>query len=362
MWEVATRAYKASGAEDLLIRVARARIDVSRVPCKSPQNRSQSILQALGSSNNNNNSSSSSSNARNSDDKAVVNFIISFSLSTTDSNDIGIQAGAIFNTLNASISSGSYTSILRKNAIENKDTHLQYAYVSFAQITRRVVPVFLRTNRPSRQPTVNSGADALSAASQSGIIAGSVVAGTLAIFWVVLLVLYLRRQILPKSPRGKSVAFEFPNEYPNESGNVNSTAMTAETRRMLQRIKLQREQANIESTRAVFDNAALNSIVVNRDHGLYAEGINTKLVSQLADLSVDEVGSLILSLQMSDYKNQFTSLGITGRVLAEIETVEDLMACDVQMPKPVARAFIKAVGEYRLKGVPKTLLKSEQSL
>jgi hypothetical protein len=206
---------------------------------------------------------------------------------------------------------------------------------------------------------VNAGADAFQSSSQSGIIAGSVVAGVLLILAVVIIVIYLRRriQVSQEAPRGKSIALEFGSEYPVEPETLNTTAMTAETRNMLQSIKQRRDEVNAQSTRAVFENEALRSIVVNRDRGLYAEGINLKLFSQLADLSVADVSKVLSSLQMSDYSNDFLSLGINGRILVEIETIDDLTACGLKIPKPVARAFVKAMDEYRVKGVPKSMLK-----
>lgn len=77
----------------------------------------------------------------------------------------------------------------------------------------------------------------------------------------------------------------------------------------------------------------------------------------LRSLTMDEVLNLLTSLQMSKFKQIFLDNEISGRILCEMETGEDLIDMEVKLPKPHERMFLKVLSDYRLKGVPLSVLK-----
>lgn len=77
-------------------------------------------------------------------------------------------------------------------------------------------------------------------------------------------------------------------------------------------------------------------------------------VKQLKDLTLDDVLQLLDCFDvvgMSEFKNQFENCCITGRVLIEIDSVEDLEECGLTLPHSVASYFMKEVTQYKTQGV-----------
>ena len=289
---------------------------------------------------------------------AEVFYNVTFTLESLDAANISAAAGAILKTLNDSTNSSTFNNLLRQNALRHGIWRLQYAYATSSPVVvSRVAPVLKRTYRPSSQPVgADVATNTLSSSALGGIIGGSIAVGVLLIAGALLAFYYCRKQPSTKPARVKSIAFDFDVEYPSAQDTIDSTAMTAEARNILLKLKRRRVEENAKNTQAIFENEQLSSVVVDLDRSLYAENIDLKLFRQLAELTVEEVGKVLISLEMHDYKDQFASLGINGRVLAEIEAAEDLAVCDLKIPKPIARAFVKSIDELRLKGVSKAIL------
>ena len=76
----------------------------------------------------------------------------------------------------------------------------------------------------------------------------------------------------------------------------------------------------------------------------------------LGSLSNEEVMKLLQSMNLNKHITQFQTNDITGRILEEINTVEDLKECEIKLPGPVAKSFIKDMTAFKTTGVPKDLL------
>jgi len=72
----------------------------------------------------------------------------------------------------------------------------------------------------------------------------------------------------------------------------------------------------------------------------------------LRNLTMDEVINLLTTLQMTKFKQIFIDNEISGRILCEMETGEDLVDMEVKLPKPHERMFLKVLSDYRANGVP----------
>ena len=312
----------------------------------------------------------------------LVNYDLSFTAPTANSTQIYQVAAAIERQLNDSITSTLFTRLLRRNAGVYQFAALEYAVAVHGKSrpTKSALRIVVdRTAPPSSKPTTRVSADASSAAAlTSAMVAGIIVGAVVFCGLLVVLLVYIGRHknylftmaifaaaegnggaAAPDAKfvdgGGDDVAVTFAEEYPNNETIQSVSAMTPDTRSLLQ--KIQQKRNNPENTHAIFASNEVASVFVNKDRGLYAERINTLLYTYLADLTEPEVLKLLAHLKMSNLEARFTELGITGRVLAEIMTLDDLEACELVIPKPVARAFIKSLDEFRLKGVARAVLK-----
>lgn len=73
---------------------------------------------------------------------------------------------------------------------------------------------------------------------------------------------------------------------------------------------------------------------------------------KLTDCNVEQIQVILDRLNLSKYVSMFIENNIDGRILNEIETIDDLKSCGVSMPIPVMRAFLREIGDYQKKGVP----------
>ena len=71
----------------------------------------------------------------------------------------------------------------------------------------------------------------------------------------------------------------------------------------------------------------------------------------LSKLSVEQVRQLIISTGFTAHASKFVDNYITGSVLAEISTADDLTECGIQLPGPVQRALLKSIAEWKEIGV-----------
>lgn len=76
----------------------------------------------------------------------------------------------------------------------------------------------------------------------------------------------------------------------------------------------------------------------------------------LGSLTNEEVVKLLQSMNLNKHIPQFQTNDITGRILEEIKSVEELKECDIKLPGPVAKSFIKDMSSFKVTGVPKDLL------
>lgn len=71
----------------------------------------------------------------------------------------------------------------------------------------------------------------------------------------------------------------------------------------------------------------------------------------LSNLNNEEIREWLESINMGKYSDSFIENNLTGSVLAEIDSVTDLIDCGVSMPPPVARAFLTELATVKTKGV-----------
>lgn len=72
----------------------------------------------------------------------------------------------------------------------------------------------------------------------------------------------------------------------------------------------------------------------------------------LESLSVEEVKKLVDSIDLTKFSPLFVANDITGKVLCEIASADELLECGVKMPGPITRAFLKFIEEAKNSGVP----------
>ena len=285
---------------------------------------------------------------------ANFSYTLLFSDSSSNSTVVQLLADSILLTLNSSVPD-PFTSYLQQFALSFGVTNLQYVRASRKAYVGRTVKIVTRSAPPSSQPVQVTAQVALS----TGALAGIVVAGVVVLILIaVLVILYILRTARYVKPGvRKSAIPEFGAEYPDEAIAGSNTAVTNETRTMLQKIQRQRRGDNARHNQEVFESDAVGAVFVNKDRALYTEKINTKLFAQLADLTVPETSLLLSAISMPTFVSIFAEYGINGRVLVEIESAEDIDACGVKMPRPVAKAFVRQLDDFRAKGVPRTMLK-----
>lgn len=78
--------------------------------------------------------------------------------------------------------------------------------------------------------------------------------------------------------------------------------------------------------------------------------------ARLNDLSVEEVGILLVNLVMRNYAPQFVEAEVDGETLTHCDSVEDLESLGVGIARPKAKYLLRTIAEYRVAGVPKELL------
>lgn len=83
---------------------------------------------------------------------------------------------------------------------------------------------------------------------------------------------------------------------------------------------------------------------------------------QLSECTVDDVSSILRYLNMGKYIPMFVDNGISGGVLQEAETSNDLKECGITMPGPILRAFFSQIEEYKRSGVPSSVIGSPISM
>ena len=77
---------------------------------------------------------------------------------------------------------------------------------------------------------------------------------------------------------------------------------------------------------------------------------------QLTECTIDDVKSILNYLNMGKYISQFVENGISGNVLHEAESSNDLKECGIAMPGPILRAFYSQIDEFKRTGVPSNVL------
>ena len=75
----------------------------------------------------------------------------------------------------------------------------------------------------------------------------------------------------------------------------------------------------------------------------------------LSELTINEVGRLLVSIEFDEYKAVFVENKIDGKCLVECNTVEDVVNMGVSIVVK-ARVFLKKVMTWKATGVPKEYL------
>lgn len=76
----------------------------------------------------------------------------------------------------------------------------------------------------------------------------------------------------------------------------------------------------------------------------------------LDTLNLSEIEKLLANLNLTEYNSQFQDNEISGKILAELSTEEELAECEISMPSAVTSAFIRYINKAKDEGVSKTLL------
>jgi hypothetical protein len=81
-----------------------------------------------------------------------------------------------------------------------------------------------------------------------------------------------------------------------------------------------------------------------------------KTNTSLCSLSVEQVHKLVTASGFSAHASKFSDNFISGSVLAEITTADELVECGITLPGPVQRALMKSIEEWRRQGILATVL------
>ena len=76
----------------------------------------------------------------------------------------------------------------------------------------------------------------------------------------------------------------------------------------------------------------------------------------LNTLNLSEIERLLANLNLTSYNSQFQDNEISGKILAELSSEEELLECEITMPSDVTTAFIQYINKAKDEGVSKTLL------
>lgn len=76
----------------------------------------------------------------------------------------------------------------------------------------------------------------------------------------------------------------------------------------------------------------------------------------LDSLSLSEIERLLANLNLTEFNSQFQDNEISGKILAELSTEEELKECEIDMPADVTSAFIRYINKAKEDGVSKTML------
>lgn len=85
-------------------------------------------------------------------------------------------------------------------------------------------------------------------------------------------------------------------------------------------------------------------------------GASFEPTKPLDAVSMADMEKLLVNLCMSRYVSQFTDNDISGKILAEVSTEEELRECEIDLPGPVSRAFMNFLSEAKDTGVKLSLL------
>ena len=282
-------------------------------------------------------------------------YSITFDVETLDSSVVQAVSRIISAKLNESISDLSMTRLIQSNAIKS-DCPSLYSATAQRLISASYRLRAQRTVVPTQSPSSVSSADSVQ--SVSAIVGGTIgaVVLMLGIFGAVVLYYFRCREDskLAVLPIPDIVDINYGAEYPEKVEIRTVNEMTSETRQMLQTIRSRRD--NVASTLELFENAAVpNAVFINSDKGLYGDRFNSRLTVPVEGLSMHDTGILLHFLGMSKYVDQFFSNGINGAILSELKSIDDMDSCSLTVPKPVAKAFLKQLGQFRQEGVPKSI-------
>ena len=75
------------------------------------------------------------------------------------------------------------------------------------------------------------------------------------------------------------------------------------------------------------------------------------LKKPLAELEIKEVSNLLETLNLSKYKTVFREHEVDGRVLDEVESLEEVKTLGIEQPLK-AKVLIRNIMKYKAEGVP----------
>ena len=81
-----------------------------------------------------------------------------------------------------------------------------------------------------------------------------------------------------------------------------------------------------------------------------------ELYKPLKDCTSADVGKILDSLNLGEYKEAFQAGGITGRVLCQLETAAELEECGVTLGTSAAEDLFSSLQFYKSNGVSRALL------
>ena len=270
-------------------------------------------------------------------------------------------AKTLIAVLNTAIASGAVTSSIKAISLQLNQADFASSNVTAPSALQTVSRRAFRTASPSVQPAQGPEPEILSSANVAIIAA---IGGFLLILAAAVLVFFcfFRGGEEPAKEKVTSddVVIQFDAEYPVKEDVQAELNLTTESRRILQRIYNRKKNEKGEAIVDIFhnDNYGTLPVYINRARELYLDkrAVNSKMLKPLVDLTVVEVSKLLGKLDMAGYVDLFKSYGINGTTLFEIESLEDLRECDIAMPAPLARAFVKDLVGFRVNGVEKKIL------
>lgn len=116
----------------------------------------------------------------------------------------------------------------------------------------------------------------------------------------------------------------------------------------------------VQEPEVVIDTSAFDEEKVE-EHEILAmnsamSNISIMETKPLEALNMTEMANLLKNLSMDKYVSQFVDNDISGKILAEVSTEDELRECEIDLPGPISRAFMNFLFESKNTGVKTSLL------